>query len=107
MRKSRDKDFITKTNRISNIGHYKIITFRTKKQISINFKQLDLCVDMNQLIICKNLKLLYKIPSQKLLSYHLKGDYLKLLKDHQKRLLRIISYDIYITHLMNYKHLLL
>ena len=31
----------------------------------------------------------------------------KLLKDQKKRLLRIISYNIYITHLMNYKHLLL
>ena len=42
----------------------------------------------------------------KLLVYHLKGVYLKLLKDHQKRLLIKISYDLYITHLMNYKDLL-
>ena len=42
----------------------------------------------------------------KLLGYRLKGVCSKLLKDHQKRLLRIISYDLYITHLMNYKHLL-
>jgi len=62
---------------------------------------------MNRLIICNNLKLLCIIPIQKLLGKHLKGVYLKLLKDHQKRLLRIISYDLYTTHLMNYKHLLL
>ena len=43
----------------------------------------------------------------KLVVYHLKGVCFKLLKDHQKRLLRIISYDLYITHLMNYKHILL
>ena len=43
----------------------------------------------------------------KLLVYHLKGVCLKLLKDHQNRLLRIISYDLYTTHLMNYKRLLL
>ena len=51
--------------------------------------------------------LLCIIPIQKLLVYHLKRVCLKLLKDHQKVLLRIISYDIYITHLMNYKHILL
>ena len=68
---------------------------------------MDLCEDMNQLIICNNIKLLCIIPIQKLLVYHLKGVCLKLLKDHQKRLLRIISYDLYITHLMNYKHILL
>jgi len=43
----------------------------------------------------------------KLLVYHLKGVYLKLLKDHQKRLLIKTSYDLYITHLMNYKHILM
>ena len=42
----------------------------------------------------------------KLLGYHLKGVCSKLLKDHQKRLLIKISYYLYITHLMNYKHLL-
>ena len=63
--------------------------------------------DMNQVIICNNLKLLCIIPIQKLLGYHIKGVCSKLLKDHQKRLLRITIYDIYITHLMNYKHLLL
>ena len=68
---------------------------------------MDLCEEMNQLIICNNLKLLCIIPIQKLLGYYLKGVCTKLLKDHQKRLLRIISYDIYITHLMNYKHILL
>ena len=61
---------------------------------------------MNQLIICNNLKLLCIIPIQKLLGYHIKGVCLKLLKAHQKRLLIKISYDLYITHLMNYKHLL-
>ena len=50
---------------------------------------------MNKLIICNNLKLLCIIPIQKLLVNHLKGVCSKLLKDHQKRLLRIISYDIY------------
>jgi len=68
---------------------------------------LDLSEDMNRLIICNNLKLLCIIPIQKLLGYHLKGVCSKLLKDHQKRLLRIISYDLYTTHLMNYKRLLL
>ena len=68
---------------------------------------MDLCEDMNQLIICNNLKLLCIIPIQKLLGYHLKGFCSKLLNDHQKRLLRIISYDLYTTNLMNYKRLLL
>ena len=94
MRKSRDKDFITNAINISSISHYKIITFRTKKQISISFNQLELFEDMNQLIICKNLKLLCIIPIQKLLVYHFKGVCLKLLEDQQKCLLRIISYDI-------------
>ena len=67
---------------------------------------MDLSEDMNRLIICNNLKLLCIIPIQKLLGYHLKGVCSKLLKDHQKRLLIKISYDLYITHLMNYKHLL-
>ena len=68
---------------------------------------MDLCEDMNQLIIYNNLKLLCIIPIQKLLVYDLKRVCLKLLKDHQKSKLRIISYDLYITHLMNYKHILL
>ena len=68
---------------------------------------MDLREDINQLIICKNLKLLCIIPIQKLLVYHIKVVCLKLLKDHQKRFLRIISYDLYTTHLMNYKRLLL
>ncbi len=62
---------------------------------------------MNEFNIYNNLKLLYIIPIQKLLGYHLKGVYLKLLKGHQKHLSRITSYDLYITHLINYKHLLL
>ena len=64
---------------------------------------MDLCEYMNQLIICNNLKLLCIIPMQQLLVYNLKGVCLKLLKDHQKRLSRIISYDIYITYLVNYQ----
>ena len=108
MRKSRDIDFITNVNKISSISLYKIITFRKKKkEISSHPFNLDLCEDMNKLIICSSLKLLCIITIQKLFGYHLKGVCSKLLKDHQKRLLRITSYDIYITHLMNYKHLLL
>ena len=68
---------------------------------------MDLFEDMNHLIIHNNLKLLCIIPIQKLLGYHLKRVCSKLLKDHQKRLLIKISYDLYITHLMNYKHILL
>ena len=67
---------------------------------------MDLSEDMNRLIICNNLKLLCIIPIQKLLGYHLKRVCSKLLKDTQKRLLIKISYDLYITRLMNYKHLL-
>ena len=62
---------------------------------------------MNELNICDNLKLLCIIPIQKLIGYHLKGICFKLLKDHQKLLSRITSYDLYITHLINYKYLLL
>ena len=60
------------------------ISYPKKTQIRISFNQLDLCEDMNQLIIHNNLKLLCIIPIQKLLVYHLKRVCLKLLKDHQK-----------------------
>ena len=62
---------------------------------------------MNKFDICNNLKLLYLLPIQKLLGYNLKGACFKLLKDDQKSLSRIRSYDLYITHLINYQHLLL
>ena len=42
----------------------------------------------------------------KITGLSLKKDCLKLLNDHQKRLLIKISYDLYITHLMNYKDLI-